>query len=99
RAGDRLVAVDGVPLLGGPDEPAAVLRRQLEAGAPRLSLTVLREGELRVLNGPVRAWSLPGYTLELQAAAASATAAAVGGSGEGCGRISLVGMPPRTRNV
>lgn len=99
RAGDRIVAVDGVPLKGGPAAPGEVLRQQLEAGAPRLSLTVLREGEMRVLNGPVQAWTLPGYTLQLEAAVASASLAANAPVSEGCGRISLVGMPPRTENV
>lgn len=99
RAGDRIVAVDGVALKGGPAAPGDVLRRQLDDGAPRLSLTVLREGEMRVLNGPVRSWALPGYRLELEAAVASASLAAGAAQGAGCGRISLVGMPPRTDNV
>jgi hypothetical protein len=99
RAGDRIVAVDGVPLKGGAAAPAEVLRRQLESGAPRLSLTVLREGEMRVLNGPVQSWALPGYRLELEAAVASASLAASAPDSAGCGRISLVGMPPRTENV
>lgn len=98
RAGDRIVAVDGVALTGGSESPAELLRRQLDASPARLSVTVMREGGMRVLNGPVQSWTLPGYRLELEAAAGASLAAAAP-LGEGCGRISLVGMPPRTQNV
>ena len=99
RAGDRIMAVDGVPLHGTDAAPAQVLRAQLDGGGPRLSLTVLRDGEVRVLNGPVQAWSLPGYRLELQSALAGGSMAAARPPGQGCGRISLAGNPPRRQNI
>lgn len=98
RAGDRIVAVDGVALTGAAEAPAELLRRQLAASPSRLSVTVLREGEMRVLNGPVQTWTLPGYRLELEAVAGASLAAATPAA-DGCGRISMVGMPPRTQNV
>jgi len=96
RAGDRIIAVDGERVHGS--DGATVLQHRLAEGEPQLQLRVLRDGAEHDLRGPVQAHALPGYRLELGAALAHASVAATAGDA-GCGRISVVGAPPRTQDV
>ena len=101
RAGDRIVAVDGTPLATAGDggaAAAALLQGRLEADAGELQLTVLRDGARQQLSGPVRAYTLPGYRLELGTALAGASLAANAGE-RGCGRISIFDTAPRKRHI
>ena len=101
RAGDRIVAVDGMPLpeaAGGGRAATELLQQRLESGAGDLRLTVLRDGARHELSGPVRAYTLPGYRLQLGTALATASLAATGAE-HGCGRISIFDTAPRKDHV
>jgi hypothetical protein len=106
-AGDRLIAVDGVSLvgLGADDEGRAralqPLRERLLQGDDGIELTVVRDGAERVLRGTVLVVDLPAYRLDLGAALAQAALAAEGaGDGEStCGRISVFDIAPRSEHL
>lgn len=102
RAGDRIVAVDGIRLAGagaasdGRPRASALLQQRLDAGDV-LALTVQRDGATRELRGSVQAHTLPAYRLELGTALANASIAATGI--DGCGRISIFDTAPRARQI
>lgn len=107
RAGDRIVAVDGMALDGlgtdaqGRSVAAATLSERVSASQGPLVLEVVRDGRRTELRGPVQAHVLPPFRLELGAALAGAqlAAPAAGDSDSTCGRISVFDVAPRKSHV
>lgn len=106
--GDRLLAVNEVPLLGlgadteGRSLAASRLREELLRSPDAVDLRIARGGGEQRLRGAVRVVELPAYRLEIGAALANASLAASGAEGDGvssCGRISVFDIAPRGQQL
>jgi hypothetical protein len=103
RAGDRLLAANGVDLKGaGGTERMRSLLDGLDT-REELSMQVERDGTARRLAGTVESFQLPAMRVQLLANADSGGgrpgAGQTAGDGSTCGRISVFGTPPRSRQL
>lgn len=112
RAGDVLIAMNGVPFAGDGRTAAAGLRRNID-GLPdgsALAFTVRRDGDTRTISGPLSSVYLPAMRLTIgegaQLASASgaqpigaAAGAALPAAAGGCGRISDFDAAPRQQQL
>jgi hypothetical protein len=88
RAGDRLLRINGGELNAGADA-ASQLRTAVDASDAPLQLLVQRGSEQLALSGQPDRVEIPAYRLEIAPPPPSA----------GCGRVSVVVLPPRSEDL